>query len=384
MKITEINVYPIETPIEQEFYYSMGYVDKRASVIVEVVTDEGYVGYGESLCHGQQPVEASAAMIQYGYAPLIVGKDPFQRDIIWETLYNRSRPYGQGGIAVNALSGVDIALWDIVGKATGQPIYQLLGGAYRTEITPYATGFHRKEGLKYPEALIEEAHRHLDNGFRAMKMKAGFGVEDDIQTIKAVRDALPDDVRLMADFNGAYDLGSAKRIVHGLNEDSIFFLEELIPPEDLEGYAYLRSISHNYIAAGENIFTKIRYKDFFEKRALDIIQPDISSSGGFTELKKILALAQAYNTLMFPHVWGSGVSMAAALQFIAAVPPMPISIHPLEPMLEYDHAQHPFRLDIICNGIRLENGKVTVPSGPGLGVTVDKDILEHYRKKSAL
>ena len=380
MRISAVNVYPIETPIVQEFYYSMGYVDKRASVIVEIVTDEGLVGYGESLCHGQQPVEASAAMIKYGYAPLIIGRNPYNRDVIWETLYNRSRPYGQGGIAVNALSGIDIALWDIIGKATGQPVYNLLGGAYRKTVMPYATGFHRKNGLSYPEALVEEAQGHLRNGFQAMKMKAGFGVPEDIEAICAVRDTLPKNVKLMADFNGAYDLGSAKKLVNALNGKDIFFLEELLPPEDMEGYAYLRAISSNYIAAGENIFTKIRYKDFFEKRALDIIQPDISSSGGFTELRKIAALAGAYNTLMFPHVWGSGVSMAAALQLIATIPPMPVSICPLEPMLEYDHAQHPFRLDIIHGGIEWEDGRIKIPDGPGLGVTVNKEILERYCK----
>lgn len=378
MKITDVRVYAIQTPIEEPFYYSMGYVDRRSSVIVEIETDEGITGYGEALCHGQQPVQASAAMIYYEYRPLILGKNPLEREWIWEMIYSRTRPYGQGGIAVNALSGVDIALWDIAGKVMGQPIYNLLGGAFRTEIEPYATGFHRKDNLCYPDALFEEADRHIKNGFRAMKMKAGFGVEQDIEYITALRDYLPKDIRLMVDFNCAYNLASARKLVYGLEKSDIFFLEELLVPEEAAGYAQLRKISRNYIAAGENIFTKHAYRNYMEKEALDIIQPDISSSGGFTELRKIAALAGAYHIMMFPHVWGSGISIAAALQLIASLPPEPFVMNPMEPMLEYDHAQHPFRMDIICGGIKNCDGMVQIPDGPGLGVEVDKEILRVY------
>lgn len=378
MKITQVNVFAIQTPIPEPFYYSMGYVNRRSSVIVEIETDEGITGYGEALCHGQQPVQASAAMIYYEYRPLLLGREPLDREPIWEMLYGRTRPYGQGGIAVNALSGVDIALWDIAGKAMGQPIYNLLGGRFRTEVEPYATGFHRKDTFHYPEALFDEAERHIKNGFRAMKMKAGFGVEQDIEYISALRRFLPDDIKLMVDFNCAYSFGPARKLVYGLENCDVFFLEELLIPEDIEGYARLRKISRSYIAGGENVLTKQMYRRYMEAGALDIIQPDISSSGGFTEVRKIAALAGAYQVMMFPHVWGSGISIAAALQLLASLPSEPYAFSPIEPMLEFDHAQHPFRMDIIQGGIVMKNGKVQIPDGPGLGVSVDREILKRY------
>ena len=356
----------------------MGYVNRRSSVIVEIETDEGITGYGEALCHGQQPVQASAAMIYYEYRPLLLGREPLDREPIWEMLYGRTRPYGQGGIAVNALSGVDIALWDIAGKAMGQPIYNLLGGRFRTEVEPYATGFHRKDTFHYPEALFDEAERHIKNGFRAMKMKAGFGVEQDIEYISALRRFLPDDIKLMVDFNCAYSFGPARKLVYGLENCDVFFLEELLIPEDIDGYAILRKISRSYIAGGENVLTKQMYRRYMEAGALDIIQPDISSSGGFTEVRKIAALAGAYQVMMFPHVWGSGISIAAALQLLASLPSEPYAFSPIEPMLEFDHAQHPFRMDIIQGGIVMKNGKVQIPDGPGLGVSVDREILKRY------
>ena len=378
MKITDVKVYAIQTPIAEPFYYSMGYVNRRSSVIVEIETDEGITGYGEALCHGQQPVQVSAAMIYYEYRPLLLGRDPLQREPIWEMLYSRTRPYGQGGIAVNALSGVDIALWDIAGKVMGQPVYNLLGGAFRTEVDCYATGFHRKDSLSYPEALLEEAECHMKNGFRAMKMKAGFGVEQEVECIKALRNFLPRDICLMVDFNCAYSFGPARKLVYALEECDLFFLEELLVPEDIEGYVKLREISRNYIAGGENVFTKQTYRRYMEAGALDIIQPDISSSGGFTELRKIAALAEAYQVLMFPHVWGSGISIAAALQLLATLPPEPLIFRPIEPMLEFDHAQHPFRMDIIRDGICMESGKIQIPDGPGLGVQVDRELIKAY------
>ena len=218
----------------------------------------------------------------------------------------------------------------------------------------------------------------MKNGFRAMKMKAGFGVEQDVECIKALRNFLPRDICLMVDFNCAYSFGPARKLVYALEECDLFFLEELLVPEDIEGYVKLREISRNYIAGGENVFTKQTYRRYMEAGALDIIQPDISSSGGFTELRKIAALAEAYQVLMFPHVWGSGISIAAALQLLATLPPEPLIFRPIEPMLEFDHAQHPFRMDIIRDGICMESGKIQIPDGPGLGVQVDRELIKAY------
>jgi D-galactarolactone cycloisomerase len=168
--------------------------------------------------------------------------------------------------------------------------------------------------------------------------------------------------------------------VYELEEQKMEFLEELLPPEDLEGYVALRNLSSAQIAAGENLFGKQNFKYWLERRALDIYQPDLCSAGGYTECKKIAVLTQTYNTALIPHVWGSGIGLAASLQFIATLAPTPLSYTPAEPMVEYDQSSHPFRLDLIGGeGIIFEDGYVTVPTGIGIGINVDRKILEKYK-----
>jgi len=204
-------------------------------------------------------------------------------------------------------------------------------------------------------------------------------VEDDLHYIRSVREALGYDIKLMADFNCAYSLANARRIVYELEDQKLEFLEELLTPEDLEGYVALRNLTGTNMAAGECLFGKQNFRRWLEKGALDIYQPDLCSSGGFTECKKIQVLTQSYNTAMIPHVWGSGVGLAASLQFISTLVPTPICHTPVEPMVEYDQSSHPFRLDLIDTEIVFRDGHVTVPTGPGIGVNVDRKVLEKYK-----
>ncbi|MGF1733761.1 mandelate racemase/muconate lactonizing enzyme family protein [Photobacterium satsumensis] len=379
MKIIDVIPHAISVPLEQPFYFSQGWVHNRSSLIVEIVTDEGITGFGEALCHGLQPPHIAAAFIEHAFKPLLLNRDPFDVEVLWEEMYNLTRPYGQGGSAVNAISGVDIALWDIMGKALNQPIHKLIGGAFRKEVTPYATGFYRVEGATYPADSIDEAHRHVESGFGAFKLKIGFGIDEDVALIRAIREAVGDDVKIMADANGAYSVGAARRIIKETEEYNPYFLEELLAPEDLEGYQQIKNLSKTYIAAGEQVFGKTGYRPWLEGNALDIIQPDLCSSGGITECKKIAAMAQANNTRMIPHVWGSGIGIAASLQFIASLPAAPLSLNPIEPMLEYDQSSHPFRKDLICDGIKMVEGKVQISTKPGIGVDVNREIIERYK-----
>ena len=183
----------------------------------------------------------------------------------------------------------------------------------------------------------------------------------------------------MADANGAYNVGAARRIIKETEEFNPYFLEELLAPEDLQGYAQIKNLSKTYIAAGEQIFGKTGYRPWFAASALDIVQPDLCSSGGITECKKIAAMAQAHNTMMIPHVWGSGIGIAASLQFIASIPATPLSLNPLEPMLEFDQSSHPFRTDLIFDGIKLKDGKVQISKLPGIGVEVNREIIDKYK-----
>lgn len=379
MKIIDVIPHAISVPLEKPFYFSQGWVSERSALIIEIVTDEGITGWGESLCHGLQSPHISAAFVEHVFKPLLINRDPFDVEVIWEQLYNHTRPYGQAGAAVNAISGVDIALWDVIGKSVGKPIHALIGGAFRKEVTPYATGFYREAGGKYPQDSIQEALGYIEKGFSAFKLKIGFGLEEDIKFIAAIRQAVGDDVRIMADANGAYNLASARKLIKEVEKYKLYFLEELLAPEDLAGYSQIKNLSGTYIAAGEQVFGKMGFRPWLNARALDVIQPDLCSSGGFTECKKIAALAQADHTMMIPHVWGSGIGIAASLQFIASIPATPLSLNPTEPMLEFDQSSHPFRTDLIFDGIQFINGKVKIPTQPGIGVEVNRDIIMQYK-----
>ncbi|WP_133013426.1 mandelate racemase/muconate lactonizing enzyme family protein [Marinomonas flavescens] len=379
MKIIDVIPHAISVPLDEPFYFSQGWVKQRSSLIVEIITDEGVTGWGESLCHGLQPPHIAAAFIEQVFKPILLGRSPFDVEVLWEEMYNTTRPYGQGGSAVNAISGVDIALWDVMGRVLNKPIHSLIGGAFRTEVTPYATGFYRTESGIYPEDSIKEAHRYVNAGFEAFKLKIGFGIEEDVAIIKAIRNAVGDKVKIMADANGAYNAAQARRLIKATEDLNLYFLEELLSPEDIKGYQQIKNLSGAYITAGEQVFGKMGFQPWLEARALDIIQPDLCSSGGITECKKIAAMAQANQTMMIPHVWGSGIGIAASLQFIASIPSSPLSLNPTHPMLEFDQSSHPFRKDLIFDGISMVNGKVQIPTKPGIGIDVNRSIIDEYK-----
>lgn len=381
MKIVDLKTHVLKTPLAEPFAFSMGWVTQRSTMVVELITDEGVIGWGESLCHGLQPPEIAEAIVQSALKPIVVGQDPFDVDVLWERMYNLTRPFGQKGAVPNAIAAVDIAIWDCLGRALRKPVCKLLGGAYRDIVTPYATGFYRLTGKTYPDAAIEEAKRHKTNGFGAMKLKIGFGVEEDIRYIWGVREGIGPDVKLMLDANHAYNVSSAKRILKAVEGADILWFEEPISPEDIDGYRELKNLTNIYLAAGENEFTKIGFREWLQKRAVDIIQPDLCSAGGFTECRKISALAQAWHTTLIPHVWGSGIGLAASLQFLATVPPSPLALNPIEPILEYDQSAHPFRQDLIFNSINMENGVVKIPDKPGIGVEINREVIEQYEIK---
>ncbi len=379
MKIIDVITHKISAKLDKPFKFSQGWVTSRSSVIVEVIGEDGTSGFGECLCHGQQSPHLAGAFIEHCYKEEVIGKDPFDSEVIWETLYNKSRPFGQQGIAINALSGIDIAIWDLKGKILGKPISKLLGGTFRDRLLAYATGFYRQEDGVYPEDAVKEALRYKEMGFKGMKLKVGFTPEKDIEYIRAVRKAVGFDVMLMADFNACYSQADARRIILELEPEKIYFYEEPLAPEDIEGYKAIRNLTSSYIAAGEEIFGKIAIKDWLARGALDIYQPDVCSSGGFTECKKMAAIAGAYNTAIMPHAWGSGVGLAAALHFIASLPYAPMAYEPSEIFLEFDRSDHPFRADLINNTIKFEDGHIFVPDKPGLGIEINREILEKYK-----
>jgi D-galactarolactone cycloisomerase len=380
MKITGIRTHVLKSPLEQPFAFSQGWVRQRSATLVEIETDQDVSGWGESFAQGLEPPEISATVIEIALAPLLVGSEALDIEVLWHRMYHATRDFGRKGSVVAAISAIDIALWDLAGKHFGVPVHRLLGGAFRTRIQPYATGFYRIRGQGEARRLADEAMQHFEAGFRMMKVKLGYGVDDDIEVMNAVGRAVEGkDITLMVDTNHAYGRAEALKLGYTLDEHSLRWYEEPVVPEDIEGYCELRGKLRTAIAGGENEHTLYGFRELLGRHAVDIAQPDVGSCGGITAVRHIVALAQAHGIEVNPHVWGSAVAQAASLQLIAALPVAHHSLYSREPVLEYDRSAHPFRRDLVREPIELKDGYVEVPDRPGLGIEVRRDTLERYR-----
>ena len=374
MKISEIRTHVLEGRLSQAFSYSRARYATRTAMVVEVRTDEGLVGWGE--CYG--PARINAAVVEHMSA-FLVGQDPMKHEWIWQEIYSRYRDHGQKGSIIQGLSGVDIALWDLKGKFLGQPIHRLMGGPLRTEVTAYATGLYRRDEGDPRAYLAEEAAGYVSEGFKSVKLKVGFGISEDVRVTRAVRDAIGPDVGLMVDANHAYDAMAAIRLGREIQDLDIGWFEEPVPPEDIVGHQEVRRALSIPIASGECEFTRFGFRNLIANRAVDIVQPDICSAGGLSECKKIADLASAYNLRFIPHVWGTGIAIAAALQLLAVIPSStPPSLNQIEPLLEFDRTEHPMRQAVLSMPIEHQNGLVQVPNGPGLGIEIDQACLERF------
>jgi D-galactarolactone cycloisomerase len=379
MKIADIKTTCLSTPLETPFAYSQGWVRARGATLVEVITDTGLSGWGESICMGLQPPQIAAAAIEHALKPVLLGADPRDVEVLWHRMYHHTRDYGQKGALMGALSGVDIALWDIAGKSLGVPVHRLLGGAFRSRVEAYATGFYRVRGQGEAKRLADEAATHRKNGFRAMKVKLGFGIEDDLAVMRAVREALAGEpATLMVDTNHAYGVADAIRLGRALEDSGLRWYEEPVVPERPEDYRAVREALDIPIAGGENEYTLFGFRQLLAQDALDVAQPDLCCCGGFTAAKHIVALAHAQGVQVNPHVWGSAVGQAASLQWIASIPVAHHALYAAEPIFEYDTSSHPFRSQLVKEPVLQHDGWIELPRRPGIGVEVNRDVLERY------
>lgn len=375
--IKKVTCHVVSAPVERPFTSSRGWLYKtRGSCIVEIETADGIVGWGE--CYG--PSAVAKAYLETQFAPRIIGRDAFDVEVIWEDLYNRIKDYGGRGMATSALSGIDIALWDIIGKTCGKPIHKLIGGAYRTEVTAYATGLYFIDMDRLIEEAVEEANEFVGNGFVVIKMKIGLGSPKlDIERVAAVRKAIGDDVRLMVDANHCFTVPQAIRIGRELEKLNVEWFEEPISPEDIDGYVEVTRSLDMAVAGGENEFTRWGFRDLVVRKAMDIIQPDVCAAGGISECRKIATLASAHGVECIPHAWGSAIGLAATLHFLAALPDQPPSFRPMPPLLELEQCENPFRDLLSVEPILQKDGKVQIPTGAGLGIEINRSVLDRYR-----
>lgn len=380
MKIVDVKTYAIQSAIEPPFAFSQGWVRKRSATLAEIVTDEGLSGWGEAFNQGLEPPQISAATIEHALKPLVIGANPLDTEVLWHKMYHATRDYGRKGAVMAAISAIDIGLWDIGGKALGVPVYQMLGGAFRKRVQAYATGFYRLKGPGEAKRLGEEAVAHWESGLRVMKIKLGFGVADDTAVMEEVRQALGDrSVELMIDTNHAYGVADALRLGRALESFDLRWYEEPVAPEDYAGYREVRSQLSIPIAGGENEHSLFGFRELIVGRCVDVVQPDVCSAGGFTACRHITALAHAHGLPVNPHVWGSSVSQAAALQVIAAIPITHHSLAASEPIFEYDSSTNPLRAALVREPVQQAGGWIEVPAKPGLGIEVEREMIERFR-----
>jgi len=373
MKITQIVTHALRARIQDSFYYSQGYYLHREAVLVELRTDEGLAGWGQ--CSGS--VESAPQIIERQYAPRLIGQDP--RD--WQRLW--SEMGGLTGGHYGIISGLEIALLDLAGKAAGWPVYKLLGGAFRDKVRVYATGLYKLERWDsldaWREGLVEEALGYKEQGFGATKLKIGFAPREDVRLVHAVRDAIGPEMGLAVDANCAWDAATAIWVGRQVESANLAWYEEPLPPTDLEGYREVRRALAIPISGGEGLAGLHPFKELIQTRSVDIVQPDIIICGGFSAMQRVQTLADANHVRLVPHCWGSAIPFAASLHYLATIPDGPPSITPTEPLLEYDRSENPLREELLTEPLRREGSFLHVPPGPGLGIEINPDVLEKYR-----
>lgn len=385
MKITNVEATWLRYQIPESGQHTsdFGRLTTFDMTLVRIDTDAGITGYGEGKAAvGSAGINAPVvAVVNEELRPLLIGEDPRDISGLWERMYNgvrnayaikRGRAFpelGRRGLRISAISGVDIALWDILGKALNVPVYRLLGGRCREHVTGYASGGWA-DAAHIGEQLINTIK---PGGFSAVKMRVGAmdgEVETSIERVRAARAALGPGVRLMVDAHGTFDPRSARRFCRGVEDCHLSWFEEPTSADDVRGMAEVRAATDIPIAAGESLFTRFDFRDLIGACAVDILQPDPAIAGGITETLRIAALASAHQLTVAPHLWGSALLFASGLHIAAAVPNCVT--------LEYSMGFNPMLRELVQEDFVINKGAVEIPDRPGLGVTVNEDFVERY------
>ncbi|GAA4245848.1 mandelate racemase/muconate lactonizing enzyme family protein [Dactylosporangium darangshiense] len=334
------------------------------TTLVRIRTTDGLEGVGEA--YGLPEPRVTATIVGHLLAPMLLGRDAGASEALWELMFGAQAGAGRtGGFYLEAISGVDLALWDLRGKAAGLPVHRLLGGPIRNTVPVYASPV---PFLPHTEQSAERALSFLQDGFRAVKLKLGRGPETDLAHAAAVAEALDGRAELKVDLNCAYDVKTAIRLGHALEDLGVRWLEEPLATDDVAGLAEVRAAVRIPVVTGESEFIRYRYRDFLVQRAVDVVMPNLARAGGITEARRIAALCSAFHVDVSPHGVGSAIGVAAALQFAAATPNVPV--------YEYNRLPNPLRDDLAS--FTLRDGELVVPDAPGLGIDLDEDLVRHY------
>jgi len=377
-KIVDLDIICMEFAIDPELAYgtSRGLNFKRSSALITVTTDAGIVGYGEGL-GPVQPIKAYLGLLK----SFFVGRSLYDFELA--AAYCRDRLYHFGfGHNTSVLSGINVAVHDAIGKTHGVPVHDLIGGKRADKIVCYATTGYITRGTKI---TLETQLAKVDKKrFEGVKIKIGKGPQSDLERVKIARKILGDDMRLMVDVNGNYTVDIMLQSIKLIEPYNIQWIEEPLPHGDLKGHAELRARSPIPIATGEGLSSFEEFSNLIEARGVDIVQPAIGRCGGLVEARKISTLAHLHNLRVAPAVWGGAFALAAGIHFLVSTPTTPHTENvPFPTLLEYDIAANPLRDDLVKENLWPEEGGVVVPTGPGLGLTLDMDKVEKYRIKGA-
>ena len=370
MKLLRVEAFALSCPIPGAFQVRLGIgrTVKRDAVLVKVTGEDGYVGWGEA--HAGRAPTVIAELIHSTLAPLLVGAELEEHAALWHKLYRlQLASHGTGAAAALAISGIDMALWDLRGKLAGQPLYALLGGASRS-IPAYAGGI--SFGYGETGELVEEAQAAQASGYRALKLRLGLEADADLARVTAVRAALGNEIDVLTDANCSYSLDAARRVRAGLDDLAAGWLEEPFPAHDFRRYRALAGCGRTLLAAGENHYLLADFDRLADDGVVRIWQPDLSKCGGLSEALRIAALASEHGIAIHPHTSVTGLNVAASLHFLAAVSNAGY--------FEADFARYnPLRTELTRPVAALQgDGGFLPPSGAGLGVEVDEAALRHY------
>ena len=391
MRITDIQTIPLEVELHETVYDANYTMKNKPALLVQVFTDDGLIGIGEA-AHFGGPMSSTAHVIEQELKPYLVGKDPINTEFLWDLMHKRAYKHGRGGIVIAAMSGINIALWDLKGKVTGLPCWRLMGG-YRKRVPAYATGGFYSES-KNLEALADEMQAYVDAGFRAVKMKVGrnSGVElsplraseecgiaevtldEDIQRVALVRQTIGPDIKLCVDANGAWDVATAVKMGQRMEPFDVYWYEEPVWPDDLLGSKEVAQKVSIPVAGYETCsYGLVDFQRYISHRAVHFVQPDVAWSGGLTECLKIAHIAQAAKLPVAPHIHGSAVAVAAGLHLLGAIRN--------GSMAETVFPAHPLMTELVKEPLTIEKytGDIILSEKPGLGIELNLDVVERYR-----
>lgn len=368
MKITNVSAIILKLPT-----ISTAADGTQDDLIIKVETDEGITGYGEvdtSPYVGKAVVDAYMSHgTCYGLREVLIGSDPFDHEQIWNDMWAKTYYYGRFGPVMHVMSGIDMALWDIMGKAVGKPVHKLLGGSYVDKVRAYASAL-MPDTLEETKKLVE---KHAAEGYTAIKLgwgPLGYDVNYDVELVTTARKAAGDKIELMIDIGKRYRLKSAMYMSKALEQLNVYWLEEPLPAEDLEGYRRLSEYSPIRIATGEEESGRLAFARLINETHIDVVQPDMSRCGGLTEAKKIASMAADANILCVPHAFKTGILVAASIHLIASIPHAPF--------LEFSVTESGIRKELLANPFVQKDGYVDVPTGPGLGIELNPDVIRKY------